>query len=173
MSSVASVEEFIEQKINISFNDPFAWQNKFMKVCNTYNGIKVECSICCDVNIPFVLIRSLIDKRNFVQITSDHKIGHNFDYFYPQFVCAKCATWFCLQKQDPVRATCLAGLPMICMKQINNVIFENYLESFSKLTNMLYKTKCTKNDSSILYYLASAIVYGAYYLVSTQAKKIA
>jgi hypothetical protein len=170
-SSMSSVSDILENKMTVSFNSPFEWEDKFMKLCKNYNEMKVECSVCCEVAIPFVLIRKMINKKDFKH-NVDEKTIDNCDYFYPQFVCAKCATWFCLQKQDPVRVSCLAGLPIINMNKINDIVFENYLESFCKLTNLLYEKKNDAGYSSITYFLASMIGYGLYYVVSTPLKKL-
>ena len=93
--------------ITASFTEPYLWYTQFVRATKN-DSIKYECSICCDVSMPFIILRKKINKRKLYEFDL-----RPLDYFYPEFLCNKCADYFCHNKIDPVRVKCIAALPLI------------------------------------------------------------
>lgn len=106
----------------VDFSNPLKWYAQFKL---NENDIEVDCSICLEKSIPFFLIRKHFELNN---LSEFHKIPMN--YFYPQQLCANCATYFCNRQQDPVKVSCYAGIPIA-----GSVDIFNYINNFSKLTD--------------------------------------
>lgn len=112
--------------ITCNFTEPLKWQKQFERLYPEHKSTKWECSICCEEDIPFIMIRKFIDKNNISNI-----VDKPLEYFYPQIVCSKCATYFCNKGCDPVRAPCHAAIPIVNLVGDSKYYF---LENFHKIT---------------------------------------
>ena len=115
--------------IDVDFNEPFKWFEQFKQVypSHTHNSIKYECSICCETDVPFVLIRKFFNYNDLESLWQ-----RSTDYFYPQILCSKCAGYFCIEQVDPVRVACYAAIPFMNLSQSSK---KDFVSSFRKLTN--------------------------------------
>ena len=92
-----------------TFTEPHKWLGQFTRLYPDHNSLEVDCSICCEKSIPFILIRKIMETNN--NIASVRATPLN--YFYPEVVCSKCADYFTLHSKDPVRSPCLGAIPIV------------------------------------------------------------
>ena len=107
-------------EITVTLEQPLTWIEKFMSLHNLNHVRSIECGICVEKDIPFVIIRDHITQNNI-----DDFINNPTNYFYPQVVCRRCADFFCKKKEDPVRVGCIAAMPLMSgmrYKSNNNYI---------------------------------------------------
>lgn len=124
--------------ITASFQNPFLWKEQFVQAAPSYTGFgtSVECTICCDekVTIPFILFRQKINCRTY----SEELKTNLLKYYYQGILCDKCAEFFCQQKRDPNRVSCIGGVPLIALDKVPPSVRENYIKNFSEYTNLKY-----------------------------------
>jgi hypothetical protein len=112
------------------FTKPYQCFNRFNRSCKNHNSVAVECTICFETAVPFVLMRKHLITTDMGM--SDLKM-HGVEYFYNGPVCCKCADYFCHEQLDPVRVKCFAAVPIVNL--INDECKTKYLECFAKLTD--------------------------------------
>lgn len=93
--------------ITAEFDKPFLWTKQFKYLYPNHKSILHECSICCENDIPLILVR-----KTFVSSDLNDVCEHYTDYFYPQIMCSRCAEFFCNRKEDPVHVKCFAAMPL-------------------------------------------------------------
>ena len=109
------------------FDKPYKWLRQFSRKYPSHQSPQCECTICFETDVPFILIRQHF-KRNDVSIL----IEHPTNYFYPQILCSKCATYFCDLGKDPVRVNSCAAMPLVKLDEDST---KHYMASFIKLTD--------------------------------------
>ncbi len=147
---VSSYSKTNPTSITANFKDPLKWIEQFCRLYPNHESKQHECSICCDINIPFVLMRKVINKLNI----DDFQV-HPLDYFYPEIMCAKCATYFCNNKIDPVRVECFAAIPLITLVDDSKKYF---ISSFTELSGTVI------NNSNIIGSIKTTTKYLLNYL---------
>lgn len=113
--------------ISANFDEPYLWFKQFDYLYPNHKSIKMECEICCEIDVPFIIIRKHFDINNITDL-----VEHSLSYHYPAIVCSKCAGLFCTRLFDPFRVPCFAAIPIINLPAGSKQI---YLKCFSKLTN--------------------------------------
>jgi hypothetical protein len=136
--------------ITATFHNPFLWKEQFVQAAPTYSGFGtiVECTICCDekVTIPFILFRQKINCRTYPEELTTNLLK----YYYQGILCDKCAEFFCQQKRDPNRVSCIGGFPLIKLDAVPPSVRENYIKNFSEYTNLKYlNQKSTPRDRNV------------------------
>lgn len=130
---VTNSKQSIISMSNAIFSEPLKWYQHFNTLFKCHGSLMTECTICLENDIPFFLIRKIIDKYNLEEL-----INSPFNFYYPQVVCCKCADYFCIRKLDPVNMFCFAAIPivnLICNEKEDSR--KNYMENFAKLTNCI------------------------------------
>ena len=113
--------------ITAKFNEPYLWFRQFDKLYPTHNSKKTECTICCEIGVPFILIRKHLDKTQI-----NNLVDNSLSYYYPEILCSKCADYFCINGKDPVRQPCHAAIPIVNLIGDSKIYF---YQTFSTITN--------------------------------------
>lgn len=116
------------QQMICGFTEPLKWIKKFKFMYPDHKSQQIECSICCEMDIPFILLRKHLDMNNLEDIAE-----HLLEYLYPHLICSKCADFFCVKGQDPVRVPCYATIPLVKLIGESKI---KYLEKFMDITNI-------------------------------------
>ena len=113
--------------LTAKFTEPHKFALQFDRLYPGHNSMKVECTICFEKAVPFLLLRKQFVKENLHDLVDNPLI-----YYYPEIMCSKCADFFCTKGQDPVKQPCYAAVPIV------NLIGDSkqyYCQAFSNLTN--------------------------------------
>lgn len=129
------------QNVICGFTEPLKWIKRFKFLYPKHESQRFECSICCEMDIPFILLRKHFDVNNLEDIAI-----HPLDYLYPHLVCSKCAEFFCVKGQDPFRVSCYAAIPLV--RLIDNSK-KKYLENFMDITNITIFEDSSKHPENI------------------------
>ena len=106
---------------------PFKWFKQFARLYPTHNTQHIDCTICCEQCVPFLLVRCFFDKN-----TVDKLPESPHHYFYTELVCAKCADFCCIRGIDPVRVPCMAAVPLVRLP--DESIKNSFYKQFGHLT---------------------------------------
>jgi len=131
--------------ITADFTKPYKWYCQFKSLYPLHGSCTDSCSICFEQCSPFILIRKPFPMQSKELIQYFH--NHPLDYIYPEIVCCKCADYFCLRKQDPVRVNCIAAIPIVKLTTNSE---KNYYVCFSKLTELPAKQDEPISSTSML-----------------------
>lgn len=115
-------------KLKASLREPNKWFNQFVKIypLNDDDNLKMECVICMEDEIPFVLVKKIFLSENISDL-----IDHLFDYINPQIFCSKCAEYCCFKSITPY-GKCIGAIPIIKLNSENQ---SSYLECISSMTD--------------------------------------
>ena len=129
-----------KKSMKLSFNNPYCWERKMYQTYpedNTNNYPCIECSVCFEYTIPYLLVRSCFDVNKL-------DTQNPFERFNPSMVCAKCAEFCCHRGKNPMNKPCIAAIPFFEYKCMSKKDRKNHIDMFSKLLDSCSQIKYTK-----------------------------
>jgi hypothetical protein len=128
--------------LSANFTEPLKWYNQYKRLYNSNNSKQIDCSICLENSIPFILLR-----KTFILNKVYDFIDNPLDYYYPQLLCGKCAGYFCSMGIDPVRVSCCAAIPIIHLTDDLKPIF---YKNFASITDINYNDQFNNSQTNSL-----------------------